>query len=143
MRAFCLAEITEQFAGILIGLTLFSILTVVVMVTLGVTMMASLPADYFSNDDRRKQRLYLERVPPMLRPFLPVARNVVGGLLVIVGVLLLVLPGQGLLTILAGFVLLEFPGKFGIERWIVRRKQVRNSINWMRARKGKPPLDLD
>ncbi|XOV88459.1 MAG: hypothetical protein ACFHX7_00935 [Pseudomonadota bacterium] len=136
-------DISEAFAGILVGLTLFSILTVVLMITLGVRMMASIPPDYFSNDELRKQKLYLKRFPPLLRPFVPVIRNALGLALILIGALLLVLPGQGLLTMLAGLVLLDFPGKYDMERWLVRRKQVRASINWMRTRAGQPPLELD
>ncbi len=38
-------------------------------------------------------------------------RNLYGGLLIIAGVIMLFTPGQGLLTLLAGFLLLDFPGK--------------------------------
>jgi len=53
---------------------------------------------------------------------------------------MLVLPGQGLLTILAGLVLLHFPRKHELLRWIVSRPAVLASANWVRHRAGRPPL---
>lgn len=53
---------------------------------------------------------------------------------------MLVTPGQGVLMIIAGLVLLEFPGKFRLERWLVTRRHVWRSINWLRRRAGRPEL---
>jgi hypothetical protein len=52
-------------------------------------------------------------------------------------------PGQGLLTILIGVMLLDFPGKRRLERWLLRRRGVLAAINKVRARYGRPPLVLD
>jgi hypothetical protein len=38
--------------------------------------------------------------------------------------------------------LIDFPGKFRFERWLVAREPVRQSINWLRNRAGRPPLEL-
>ena len=56
--------------------------------------------------------------------------------------LMLVLPGQGLLTILLGVTLLDFPGKFRMQKWVISRKGVLDSINWIRAKAHKRPLEL-
>ena len=53
---------------------------------------------------------------------------------------MLVLPGQGILTIIVGLVLMDFPGKYGAERWAVSRGPVLPAINWIRAKAGKPNL---
>ena len=47
---------------------------------------------------------------------------------------------QGLLTILIGIMLTDFPGKYKLERWLVRKRPVLTSINWLRQRAGKSPL---
>jgi hypothetical protein len=52
-------------------------------------------------------------------------------------------PGQGVLTILLGIMLLDFPGKRGLEASIVRRPRVLHAINSVRGRFDKPPLFLD
>jgi hypothetical protein len=54
---------------------------------------------------------------------------------------MLLLPGQGVLTILIGIVLLDFPGKYRLERWAVRHRPVYRSINWLR--RGREPIELD
>ena len=53
---------------------------------------------------------------------------------------LLVLPGQGLLTMLIGLLLLDFPGKRAVELKLVRRPGIAAFLNRMRARHGRPPF---
>jgi hypothetical protein len=67
-------------------------------------------------------------------------KNVLGLLLIIAGLVMLLVPGQGLLTVVVGLVLTDFPGKFRLQRWIVSRKSVWRSIQWLRKRAGKEPL---
>jgi hypothetical protein len=62
---------------------------------------------------------------------------------IIAGLAMLVLPGQGILTILVGMMLLNFPGKYQIERWLVTRRPVARSINWLRRRANKGPLQVN
>ena len=69
-------------------------------------------------------------------------KNLGGYALVGAGVAMLVLPGQGLLTILIGLGLIDFPGKREFERWIVCRRPVGRALNWMRRRAHRPPLVL-
>jgi hypothetical protein len=71
-------------------------------------------------------------------------KNLLGVFLVLAGIVLAVptVPGQGLLTILIGLTLLNFPGKRRLELWIVRLRPVLRAINWMRDRAGQAPLIL-
>ena len=68
--------------------------------------------------------------------------NLAGLALVIVGVVLSMpgVPGQGVLTILLGIMLLDFPGKRSVERALVRRAMVHKGINALRARWKRPPI---
>ena len=79
-------------------------------------------------------------LPPVARAFLLVGRNVLGCLLIAAGVAMLVLPGQGVLTILVGTMLVDFPGKRRLERWIVERGPVLRAMNWLRERAGREPF---
>jgi hypothetical protein len=72
-----------------------------------------------------------------------VVKNLVGAVLVGGGVLMLVTPGQGALTILIGVMLLDFPGKRRLERKLIGRPAVLRAINRLRTRFGKPPVVLD
>jgi hypothetical protein len=52
-------------------------------------------------------------------------------------------PGQGLLTILLGIMLLDFPGKRGLEYKLVSKPKVRDAVNKLRRKFGKPDLILE
>jgi len=67
-------------------------------------------------------------------------KNIVGLVFVFVGFLMLFLPGQGILTMLIGITLLEFPGKRHLEAKLIGQPTVLNAINGMRQKFGKPPL---
>ncbi len=79
---------------------------------------------------------------PVLRIVSRVIKNILGVTLVLIGLAMLVLPGQGFLTILAGVFLLEFPGKRRLELRLVRKRPVHSTINWIRSLVGRPPLVL-
>jgi hypothetical protein len=68
-------------------------------------------------------------------------KNIGGFALFVSGLFMFLLPGQGLITMFAGLVLMDFPGKYRLERWAVNRKPVIRAINWLRARFDKPPLE--
>jgi hypothetical protein len=55
---------------------------------------------------------------------------------------MLVTPGQGILTILVGLLLMNFPGKYRVERWLVTRPGVLRSLNRLRKRRGEPPFQV-
>ena len=96
-----------------------------------------LPADYF---DIRIPRSWMENHHPALRVIGHIVKNVVGAIFIFAGLLMLFLPGQGVLTMLIGLSLVEFPGKRRIEAKIVGQSTVLSTINAMRAKFDKPPL---
>lgn len=65
---------------------------------------------------------------------------IIGVVLLLCGIAMLVLPGQGLLTILIGLSLIPFPGKKRLEQTILARKSVRYSLNWIRTKASKEPF---
>ena len=101
-------------------------------------VLARLPPDYFIN---RAARGPIER-HPIVKVILCILRNLVGYLLIALGVVLSLpgVPGQGLLTILMGVLLIDFPGKHRAEWWLLTRRGVLTSVNKLRARVGRPPL---
>jgi hypothetical protein len=98
-----------------------------------------IPPDYFTRERRQRQA---RNGPSPWHTALLVARNILGVMLAAAGILMLVLPGQGVLAILVGVMLTDFPGKFRVARWLVSRSAVRTSINWLRRRAGREPLML-
>ena len=99
-------------------------------------LLTRLPSDYFV-------RPRTGRSSSRWRLFVHVGRNVVGVLFVLAGVVMLVLPGQGLLTILVGLLLVRFPGKQALLCRLLRRPAVRTAIDRLRHRAGREPLALD
>jgi hypothetical protein len=101
-------------------------------------VLARLPPDYFVNPNAR---LPIDR-HPVLKVALCVVRNLFGYFLIVLGVILSLpgVPGQGLLTILMGVLLIDFPGKHRAERWLLTRRGVLATVNKIRARVGRPPL---
>jgi hypothetical protein len=105
-------------------------------------ILVKIPADYFQDSARSK---FMANKSPVVRLLAIIGKNLAGVLLVVLGILLSLpgVPGQGVLTILLGIMLLDFPGRRSLERRIVGRPKVFNAINKLRRRFGKPPLVLD
>jgi hypothetical protein len=72
-----------------------------------------------------------------------IAKIIFGVCLLLIGLVMLVLPGQGLITILIGLSLLPFPGKDKLEQNILSRKSVRTTLNWIRIKAKKAPFTFD
>ena len=99
-----------------------------------------IPADYFARDPRSGSRRSGQSTGPHLLGRL--GKNLLGIVLVLAGVGMLVLPGQGILTILIGLMLMDFPGKRALEQRLVQQPSVLRAINWMRAKAHRPPLEI-
>ncbi len=104
-------------------------------------LVTRIPVDYFSHSHRSDAAYPRKHL--WFRLVWLVLKNVVGVGLLFFGVLMLILPGQGVLTILIALMLLDFPGKFRLQRWVATRKGVLASINWIRRRRGVDPLEFD
>ena len=111
-------------AAVWLASTIFS------MLIAGAVLLA-LPADYLREGDR-SQRHWTARI----------VRTVVGIILVAVGIVLSVpgVPGQGILTILAGLTLIEFPGRHHLIRALLGRPAVLHAVNRVRVRFNRPPF---
>jgi len=118
------------------GLSLAALIATLIAVP---WVVSRLPADYFSRPERDAWRGSPDQ--PLLALVLGLVKNAVGALLVLLGLVMLVTPGQGLLTLLIGLLLLNFPGKYRLERWLVLRPGVLRGLNWLRRRHGEPPFE--
>ena len=98
-----------------------------------------LPHDYFSRAQREVWRD--SSAEPVFALVLGMIKNLLGLLLVLLGMVMLVTPGQGLLTLLVGLLLMNFPGKYQLERWLVLRPGVLRGLNWLRGRRQQAPFD--
>lgn len=69
-----------------------------------------------------------------------ILRNLLGILLILVGLAMLVLPGQGMLTILIGVGALDMPWKRRLVRRILCNRKVKHAVDHLREKAGKPTL---
>jgi hypothetical protein len=104
-------------------------------------LVVRIPSDYFSRRNNHP-RLWADH-HPVVRAMLLTGKNALGLVFVVVGIIMLALPGQGIFTILIGIMLLNFPGKYRLEWWVVTRGPVLRSINWLRRRAGRDLLVPD
>jgi hypothetical protein len=98
-----------------------------------------IPANYF---DIRVPRHWMENHHPLLRMIGHIVKNAIGAIFLFAGFLMLFLPGQGILTMLIGVSMLDFPGKRKIEAKMIGQRTVLGVVNGMREKFGKPPLVL-
>ena len=124
---------------VLIGLTVASAIGFVGSLIAIPMILLRLPADYF---DTRTPRHWMKDHHPALRLMGLVAKNVVGIVFFLAGFAMLFLPGQGVLTMLIGISLMDFPGKRALEARMVGQPTLLGVINSMRQKFGKPPLTL-
>ncbi|WP_027369606.1 hypothetical protein [Desulfovermiculus halophilus] len=97
-----------------------------------------LPAAYFHPETRRPLRR--TSAYPKLSFLLTLLKNMIGVLCIAAGLAMLLLPGQGLITILIGITFTNFPGKFRLEQSLARRRSILRAMNWIRNKAHRPPL---
>jgi hypothetical protein len=132
------AIVTRQ--SLLLGVLLF-VASFAISLAVVSFILVKIPPDYFQED--RPQEFWSGR-HPVIRMLGMVAKNLLGIVLVALGIVMSVpgVPGQGILTILLGIMLLDFPGRQKLERKIVSQPRVLKNVNKLRHRFGKPELEL-
>ena len=88
---------------------------------------------------------FMENRHPLARWVGVLGKNVLGFVLILLGIVMALpgVPGQGLLVMVIGLTLINFPGKQRLELWCIRRPTLRKAVNKLRARFHKPALELD
>tara|TARA_B100001741_G_scaffold251449_1_gene213265 strand:+ start:87 stop:491 length:405 start_codon:yes stop_codon:yes gene_type:complete len=110
---------------------IFSLLTIKWLVAL-------IPSDYFIKKNNSEFRSNY----PIFWLVSIIIKNLVGYTLIIGGILMLVLPGQGLFTIFVGLMLSNYPGKFYIEKKFIAIPSVLRTINWLRKKSNTPSIKI-
>jgi len=116
----------------------FSLLSFVIGVISTPFLVSRIPVDYFVYHKRRAIAADSHHV--VIRWLLTCLKNMLGAVLVVAGIIMLVTPGQGVLSILFGLMIMNYPGKYQLERWIIRRPVIFQAVNALRAKQGQPPL---
>lgn len=126
-------------AQVLSALVIFSVVGFIGSLIAIPFILVRLPPHYF---DERHPRKWMEGHHPALRMMGHICKNAIGIVLLIAGIAMLVLPGQGILTMLIGISLVDFPGKRQLERKLIGQPTVLHTINKVREKFGQPPLTV-
>lgn len=107
-----------------------------------VIVVVKIPENYFSSHYKED---FLPKSSWFVRWGAVILKNLLGVFLILLGLALSLpgVPGQGILTILLGLIMLDIPGKRPLEARIIKRPRVLSAINGLRARFNKPPLVMD
>jgi hypothetical protein len=124
-------------SGSLFGVSLVLSLACFIGVPL---LLVRIPSDYFARERHPPLAKLAHR--PVVRAILLVLKNLIGAGAFLAGVVALFTPGQGLLGIAIGIALMDFPGKHALERRIIGQRRVLRGINKLRAKAGRPPLEV-
>ena len=123
---------------ILMGLGISSIFIFLLSI-LGISwFVANIPEDYFLESKRKPTKWHEQK--PILRLAVIFGKNIIGLLLILGGLLMLVLPGQGLLTMVTGLLLINYPGKYRLEQKLVSNPSIFKTLNWIRKKANKSQL---
>ena len=131
-----LTEVISEQALIVLGV--ISIIMFVGTIVAIPIILNKLPANYFQHDLEHK---WMEDYHPIFRNIGLIVKNTVGLIFLLAGMAMLVLPGQGILTMVIGVSLLDFPGKRKLEHKLLTQAMVFQAINSIRAKCSKPPFD--
>ena len=139
-----LRQMLEQFgplgAELALGALLFFV-TLGLNLALVAAVLVRLPPDYCR--PVRRESLWRHRGAAAWAG--AIAKNFCGALLVLLGAFLALpgVPGQGLLTMLAGILLLDFPGRHRMVCKLLGQPLLLRQVNRLRARFAKPPINVD
>ncbi len=116
-------------------ITTVSVLLLLISSVGAAILIVKVPADFFARPPAPPSK----DVRAMVRKL---SKNVFGFGLILLGGLMSVplVPGPGLLLLMIGISLADFPGKRKLEQSLVRRPVVFRPANWLRSKFGAEPL---
>jgi hypothetical protein len=116
------------FMGVSIGVSIAVFLGSLIAIPI---VLIKMPEDYLVHPPKKSANTALK-----------IGKNVLGVALLAIGVALLILPGQGVLMIIVGLLLVDFPGRQKLLRKLMAKPKVQKAITAIRKRAGKPPLQI-
>jgi len=121
-------DLCTEYAGWLQLITVSSLIMLAISLALLPYLVARLPVDHFCQQSRSQHPITSQQA------LLRILRNLLGLILLFAGLLMLLLPGQGLLTLVLALLLLDYPQKKKIERSLLQQKTIFNGLNWLRKK---------
>jgi len=127
-------------SGLMWTVSVVSVAVFVVTLAIIPYCISHIPEDYLVRKRMDQEKPFAQK--PWMRSIYLVLKNLLGVILVVVGLVMFFIPGQGIITMLIGIMLMNFPGKRRLATAIVRQPAIFKSINWTRAKALAPPLLL-
>ena len=121
-------DLCTEYAGWLQLIAISSLIMLAISLSLLPYLVARLPVDHFCQQSRSQHPITSQQA------LLRILRNLLGLILLFAGLLMLLLPGQGLLTLVLSLLLLDYPQKKKIERSLLQQKTIFNGLNWLRKK---------
>lgn len=121
-------DLCTEYAGWLQLIAISSLIMLAISLSLLPYLVARLPVDHFCQQSRSQHPITSQQA------LLRILRNLLGLILLFAGLLMLLLPGQGLLTLVLSLLLLDYPQKKKIERSLLQQKAIFNGLNWLRKK---------
>ena len=100
-----------------------------------------IPADHFAKGHKPLDAWRDSH--PALRWTILIGKNLIGGTLALIGLIMLVTPGPGWFALLLGLSMVDIPGKRAVEQRIVQRPAILAFVNRLRAKARQSALQFD
>ena len=132
-------DLVDEYKSVIFWLSLLSFLIFIFSLVSIKWLVALIPIDYFVYKKNSKFKTKY----PFTWLISMIIKNIIGYLLIVGGILMLVLPGQGLFTIFIGLMMSNYPGKYYIEKKIIAIPSILKTINWLRKQSNKEPIIIN
>ena len=130
-----ITQATADYHQYFVWMGIVSLVVFIASLLLTPLLLGKIPQDYFIHTNQHK--VEIEHLGHLI---IVVIRTLIGFVLLIAGIIMLVTPGQGIITILLGLFLMEFPGKRKLELKFIKHNPTFKALNWLRNKAGKSPF---
>jgi len=131
-----ITQATADYHQYLVWVGVASFIVFIVSLLLTPFLLGKIPQNYFVHTNQ-----YKIEIKHLGHLFAIIIKTLIGFMLLIAGIIMLVTPGQGIISILLGLFLMEFPGKRKLELKLINHEPTFKALNWLRNKANKPPFE--
>lgn len=131
-----ITQATADYHQYFVWMGIVSFVVFVASLLLTPILLGKIPQDYFVHTNQ--QKVEIKHLGHLI---IVISRTIVGFVLLIAGIIMLVTPGQGIISILLGLFLMEFPGKRKLELKLINHEPTFKALNWLRGKANKDPFE--
>jgi len=130
-----ITQATADYQQYFVWMGIVSFVVFIASLLLTTLLIGKIPQEYFIHTNQHKVE-----IKHLGHLIIVIIRTLIGFVLLIAGIIMLVTPGQGIITILLGLFLMEFPGKRKLELKFIKHNPTFKALNWLRNKAGKSPF---